>query len=353
MTTQVSKVLLSLIASLVFVLLLVVQGVLFSALVTDNIAVSQSMLSSVWVWLAVHVLSSLVASAAVAVISLKMFPTESVRNRLLGVFVLCGCLSVLLPFVGLLGITLSLGLGMHYSGTRHREDVYWQFTNNAALPFTTPVGRQQGNYDSRGFLEQLMYSVDNAELYRKVLATTNIRASLSVGVLKKAVQHSDEKIRLTAYQTLDRKVTHLNREIQRLENSASKMQDEEKSNTWLQIASNYWELLTLEKDEPVARKQLLDKSEAAAIKAVGIMPENRNAHFTLGRVSLMQGNPDRASIAFKKSISLGMPKEKIIPYLAEAAYGKRDFKEVTRLLDSMDNAFKLYPPLCHVAEYWK
>lgn len=328
---------------MLFVIAVLVQGYLLLQLLdwsAADIGVTN--------WLVLHVASSLIAGVAGALMGKTITP-----GKASGLFILCAIVSLCMPLLGALGGVVSIVVGIYYSNTRHHEEVYWQFTENADLPFTTPIGRPMARYDSRGFEEQLMYSKNNDDLYRKVLAASHMRAALSIGMLKRAVQHSDEKIRLTAYQTLDKKVTHLNREIQRLEDDAGDMQGEEKSNTWLQIASNYWELLTLEKDEPIARQQLLTKAGNAAVKAVEIMPTNRNAHFTLGRVFMMQRESEKAGVAFRRAMELGMPADKAMPYLAEAAFDNREFSKVSSLLDSLDDAFKVYPPLSHVAQYWK
>ena len=299
-------------------------------------------------WLGLHVLSSVAIAAAIALIARNM-----IKGSVVGAAVLTLVIGLAIPVVGALGFALAFLIGTHFANTRNEDDVYWQLTDNIDLPFTSPIGRKVSKYDSRGFVEQLMYSENNDELYKKVLAATNIQAALSVGLLKRAVQHSDDKIRLTAYQTLDRKVTGLNREIQRLEDKASTQIGLDKSNTWLQIASNYWELITLEKEEPVARKQLVGKAAIAAQKAIDIQPDNRNAHFTLGRALMMQNKAEEAGEAFKHALHLGMPKEKVMPYLAETAFNKREFGLVPEYLAVIDDAFKAYPPLKHVAGYWK
>lgn len=314
-------------------------------------------------WLIVHVFASLIAAM---VISFLLNPTiqasvarpefkskVSLSNEgIVPITTLAFFLSLGIPFVGTVGAAAALIVGAHYSRARHRQEVYWQFTDNAELPFVSPVGRVSSGIDSRSLTEQITFSTDSNTLYKKVLATGRIRTSLSVDTLKKAVRHSDERIRLTAYQTLDKKSSQLNLTIQRLEKEVASHEGQDKSNTWLLIASNYWELLTLEKDEPVARKQLLSKAANAATTAISIVPTNRNAHFTLGRISLQQNNPQRAAVAFHQAISLGMPEEKVLPYLAEAAFDQREFSKVSALLESIDPAFTRYPPLSHVARYW-
>ncbi len=298
-------------------------------------------------WLLIHLLSSLVYA-----IALVSTPGSVARKNQPLVGLLALAIGIAIPFAGAVGFACALFIGGHYARLNHREKVYWQFTENAQLPFTVPLGRKTEVIDSRSFTEQIEFSENPESLYRKVLAAANMRSSLSVATLRKAIRHKDERIRLTAYQTLDRKITQLNLSIQRLEKSASTEAGQDKSNTWLQIASNYWELLTLEDNEPVARAHLLEKAYAAAEKSIAILPSNRNAHFTLGRIALMRNDPAGAREAFLQTLKMGMPREKVLPYLAEAAFNQRDFAEVKKLLASVDEAFKLYPPLSHVAKYW-
>ena len=325
-----------------------------------NIFLPEPSHSDIRSWMLVHIVAALAISLATILMSVCVLdkkPLPLNRNILshpaLGIGVLTLMLGLFIPIVGGIGVAVTFLIGGYIANRRVEEEIYWQETDSIELPFVTPSGRKVSKYDSRGFAEQLMYSSDNDDLYRKVLAASNVKASLSISLLKKAVEHPDDRIRLTAYQTLDRKVTGLNREIQRLEDQSRTQKGQNKCNTWLQIASNYWELLTLEKGEEVAQKQLLRKAKAAAEKAIEIQPENRNAHFTLARTSLMARDTDTATKSFKRALELGMAAEKVKPYLAEAAFEKKDFKQVVEHLDDIDDAFKLYPPLSHVAAYWR
>ena len=333
---------LKLISACVFSLALAVELYLVASLLFDTVWIN-----STGLWIAVHVF----ASAITAITAALLINTISALalNKLT---LFCFAIMLSIPFFGAAGLVGALFYGIYKANNQHQEQVYWHFTKNASLPFTAPIKRPLTSRDSRGFVEQLAYSSKHDDLYKKVLAARNIRNALSVGTLKSAIKHPDERIRLTAYQTLDRKITYLNREIQRLEKAASAQDSKDQSNTWLQIASNYWELLTLEKDEPVAREQLLNKATHAAMTSVRILPTNRNAHFTLGRISLIDNKARIANAAFERAMALGMPEEKVMPYIAEVAFVSNNYKKVQQSLASMDDAFKAYPPLKHVAQYW-
>jgi len=304
-------------------------------------------LTIVW-WLACHTLACAMATIAISALCRTIIPG---RHRSLMLFLFCICFFI--PFAGTVGIAGALTLGGSIANGRYRVPEFWQITRNVDLPYTAPLNRLHAKLDSRGIAEQLLFDQETDEVYKKVLSSRNIRNSESADVLKSAVAHPDERVRLTAFQAMDKKVSSLNRDIQRLEREAERSSGKQnKTATQLQIATNYLELLTLEDDEPVARAQLLDKAASAALQAITFTPKNPNAHFLFGRVALAQGENKRAMTAFGQAIKFGMSKDKVLPYQAEAAFKARDFDQVKDSLNSIDRAFTAYPPLRQVAEYW-
>jgi len=328
-------------AHLVIALCAVLDALLFIALLDARVT------DHPLTWLAAH---ALVAGVAAAVLAWRLADDARSRRRWFG---LCACLNLALPLAGILGTGLALPLGIRAAARRHRGTRYWQVTPNPALPFTTPTVRTPRPMDGRGLVEQLAFSTDAAGLYRKVLAAGRMRSALSVDALRDGVRHADERIRLTSYQTLDRKSSQLNDEIDRLSALAAARGGAERSDTWLQVAGNYWELLTLEQGEPVARAQLLERAGQAALQAIVARPDNRNAHFTFGRIALRQGDARRADTAFERAQALGMPASTTLPYRAEAAFVQRDLATVRRRLGDIGEAFKAYPPLRQVVEQWR
>lgn len=327
--------------------LIVVAACLQMIIVWQLIAPSIPLLASPVGWLAVHAVTA-VLFGCVAGVWIGAF--SQLNAKAMAVFI--ACCGLFMPGVGGLSCFIALAVA-HRVWVRRESDVTdYVVTENTALPFTTPIGRKAMVPDSRGFVEQLRYSKDADAMYQKVLSSSYIRNSLSVDVLREAVSNQDERIRLTAYQILDRKVNDLNAEIQRLEKNAQSQDARNSSNTWLQIANNYWELLTIERSDPIARKQLLKKSVEAAKRSVNENTNNRNAYLVLGRTCLASSNYEQAESALLTSLKLGMPKDKVVPYLAEVAFGKREFKNVHLLLNTLDNSFKQYPPLKQVSEYW-
>ena len=275
-----------------------------------------------------------------------------VPGKRIPLVVLFFLLGFFIPFIGALGTWLSITFGSLIARNKHQTNEYWQFTDNADLPFAAPIDRPLPKLDSRGFIEQLAFDTQTDRLYNKVAGTKNIRNTQAAPVLKSAVGHSNELIRLVAYQMLDKKVNQLNREIQRLEGEAERASGTGKAGLHLQIANNYWELLTLEDDEPVARAELLSKATNHAQVALEFEPSNVNAHFILGQLCIKQNAPEEAITALETSMQLGMPGEKALPYIAEAAFLQRNFKKLRTVVNEINPAFRSYPPMSKVVEYW-
>lgn len=299
------------------------------------------------VWLLCHTLASALAAIAMSSLLYNLVPGK--RIPLVVLFFLLG---FFIPFIGALGTWLSITFGSLIARNKHQTNEYWQFTDNADLPFAAPIDRPLPKLDSRGFIEQLAFDTQTDRLYNKVAGTKNIRNTQAAPVLKSAVGHSNERIRLVAYQMLDKKVNQLNREIQRLEGEAERASGTGKAGLHLQIANNYWELLTLEDDEPVARAELLSKATNHAQVALEIEPSNVNAHFILGQLCIKQNAPEEAITALETSMQLGMPGEKALPYIAEAAFLQRNFKKLRTVVNEINPAFRSYPPMSKVVEYW-
>jgi hypothetical protein len=70
-----------------------------------------------------------------------------------------------------------------------------------------------------------------------------------------------------------------------------------------------------------------------------------------GRLALTNGAADEAAQYMDRAQSLGFPRERLVPWLAEVEYLRGDYARVSELLASLGNAAAL-PMLKPVARYW-
>lgn len=304
-----------------------------------------------WVWSLVHAAIA-VAAGLVSPALASLNTAQDVRLNRRGIAALCFVMALALPFLGILGVLAVFAFGIPASQRRDHSDTIYHVTPNPDLPYTLPTRRVSVNVDTRSLADKLSFVGDAQTLYRSVLVAGRIPSSLGVEALRLGTAHDDDRVRLTAYQTLDRKVTELNDDIDRVTAIAKSTTGTQASDLWLQVASNFWELLSLQGQQAVAREQLLDSAARAATASIAANPDNRNAHFTLGRIALRQGRTELAEKAFAQSTQLGMPSSVTLPWRAETAFVDRDFSQVRQYLGDLGDAFKRYPPLRQVTEHW-
>ena len=307
-------------------------------------------------WFALHGLAAALAGTGVALLA-------AARSRTAPERWLAPCLAACaaMPVVGAPGLAGALLAGIGAANASRERAPRWTTIEPVALPFAAPARRAVPRHDVRGLGEQLRHSTDVDALYRRVLAAASMPDALSVGALQAAIAHPDDRVRLTAYQTLDAKVSRLNLEIQRLEAGIERLEEladdpaaaRELSNAWLQVTANCRELLTLEEAEPVARRQLLDKAADAATRAARARPTSAGAHYALGQVALQRGDLAAADAFLARALKLGMSIDTVAPRLAESAFAARDYPRVRALLGRIGPAHLAYPPLRDVAEQWR
>lgn len=80
-----------------------------------------------------------------------------------------------------------------------------------------------------------------------------------------------------------------------------------------------------------------DQADGFAIAALDVDPDDASLWRLRGRLALDRRELDNADTMLQRAIDCGFPRERMLPYLAEAAYLRRDFPRVRRLLGEMDS----------------
>ncbi|WCM24590.1 sugar ABC transporter permease [Paraburkholderia bryophila] len=80
-----------------------------------------------------------------------------------------------------------------------------------------------------------------------------------------------------------------------------------------------------------------DQADGFAIAALDADPDDASLWRLRGRLALDRRELDNADTMLQRAIDCGFPRERMLPYLAEAAYLRRDFARVRRLLREMDS----------------
>jgi len=95
-----------------------------------------------------------------------------------------------------------------------------------------------------------------------------------------------------------------------------------------------------------------DQADGFASAALALDPSDASLWRLRGRLALDRSDLDAADTMLQRAIDCGFPRDRMLPYLAEGAYLRRDFVRVRGLLGEMDNRATT-PTLHAVLDFWQ
>jgi len=176
--------------------------------------------------------------------------------------------------------------------------------------------------------------------------------------LRDVLTDPSEDIRLLAYGMLDNQEKRINHSIDeelKLLNSAQQEGLESKSAKTLAAAHRlsdlYWELIYQELVQGDLRLYAISESSRYCQQVLDQDPNNAALNLRQGRLLHAMGQHDAAERAYLKASDLGLPATRILPYLAELCFERRDFTGAQRLMAELANWGSL-PRLRPIIDYW-
>jgi tetratricopeptide (TPR) repeat protein len=161
-----------------------------------------------------------------------------------------------------------------------------------------------------------------------------------------------DDIRLIAYGTLDAREKRLHREILAIERKRDACRsDNTRALLTKQLAELNWDMLYLGLAQGAVADLIRDKVKGYAQEALQADPADADTWLLLGRLALIDGDAAAAQSAFGKSIELGLPHVRTVPYLAELAFRRGDYATTRELMRAV--LVSDYPPnLQPLAAMW-
>lgn len=153
-------------------------------------------------------------------------------------------------------------------------------------------------------------------------------------ILEDLLGDSTDDVRLVAFGMLDAEEKKLSEQIQREREALACDQTQEQRFTCLcHLAELHWELIYASLAQGELRHHILNQARKYLDQAleVGIAP-NSGLLFLKGRIFLAQGEMEAADLALQQAVAMGQPKISALPYLAEMAFKRQDFKQVKQLM---------------------
>ena len=161
-----------------------------------------------------------------------------------------------------------------------------------------------------------------------------------------------EDVRLIAYGTLDQAENEV---MQRIFHTAKSLEtaqtDSDRHAINRQLAELYFELIYQNLVQGAVYRHTLEQADHHARAALELDDSDAALWMIRGRLALANGTADEAAQYMDRAQSLGFPRERLVPWLAEVEYLRGNFARVSELLASHGNAATL-PMLKPVARYW-
>lgn len=161
-----------------------------------------------------------------------------------------------------------------------------------------------------------------------------------------------EDIRLIAYGTLDHAENEIMQKIFRTSKALEATgNDTERHALNRMLAELYFELVYQNLVQGAVYRHTLQQADRYAQTALETDPTDAALWLIRGRLALANALPHAAHEYIAHALELGFPRERLVPWLAEADFLRGDYERVSQLLASLGNAAAL-PTLKPVVKYW-
>lgn len=296
----------------------------FASLLTDTAPLARILL-----FLLLHLLASFSIATAVA----PWIPGRYRRSRM-ATFAFLVVFSMVIPGLGACGIVV-LVLATRRSGVR---------AEHAPLCRSLPLAGYGGgaaspppNYGAGGFRSRLFGKgvADDARM-ATILLVQALPGRLANRLWRSLLSDRLDDIRLMAYQTLDMREKGLNRSIcERDTRLAGEPDPAVQALLVKELAELNWEMLY----DDLVHGAVADfiRVRLGALLRRGLEADREDPELWLlqGRLALSGGDLSAAEHAFARSLEQGMPRTRVIPYMAELAFERGEWERTRSLMRSI------------------
>jgi polysaccharide biosynthesis protein PelE len=267
-----------------------------------------------------------------------------------GIIVLFFAFSFFVPVLGLLGLIGAVLVARYLP----RLIPHLPYGEIAPVEFEFPPReiRERTRYSPGGLPSRLRdQGIPKETRFRTLLALQGMPARIANPLLQEMLGDPTDEIRLVAYGILDGQEKNINQRIhEELGNLAASETPELRLIALRRLAELYWELVYARLVHGDVREHAIGETERYLDEAMRIAPGEAGLWFLKGRVLLARHDP-AAEAAFHRAAANGLDESRVLPYLGEIAYERRDFAEVRRIFGVL-SAGQHAPRLKAAVRYW-
>lgn len=320
---------------------------LLSWLILDSAASTQTNIDE-WIlvkFLCVHLIACYFFSRSL----MELLPENYSKDREnLVIFFFSFCLFI--PYLGALGLYTAWLAGLFWPKIV-TPDIY-DLTKEPPLPYHPLKISEKNIYGRAGLSGVIKHAANPDKRLKAIMATRQLDDRDAVPILRIALKDPVDDVRLLAYSMLDTKEEKINSGIQDIEKLLLKSKGLAKARLHKEIAYHYWELSYLGLAQGDVVEHVLNQSCDNLGIAIDLEPNDAGSCFESGRVLLRLGRQEEAMERLTEALELGISKNDILPYMAEAAFNSRDFDNVKSLLKKLPEEAKKIPSLRKITDFW-
>jgi polysaccharide biosynthesis protein PelE len=202
-------------------------------------------------------------------------------------------------------------------------------------------------------LEKGSLRFGKVEDLQRVLYFTKFYHPLTVRFFKELLFSDNDELRLLANSYLKNAEKYLQELIYELEKvlESQDLGKDVKFFVCRALVFLNWDIYYLGFMEEQIAKKYLDNAKDYVIKALEIK-EDPSLYLLMGRMELSSGDYQRAYEHFKRALDLGMEPVKVLPYLLEALYKLRNFKELKQFSEKYRGTYSVNPKRMALISAW-
>ena len=297
-------------------------------------------------FLAVHGL----ASVCIAAILAAGLPPTMRRGRPAAVITLLFGFSFFIPILGIVGMIV----GAFVSKFLPRLVPELPYAEIPPIEFEFPPReiRERTKYGQGGLTSRLKDSgVPKETRFKSLLALQGMPPKIANPLLQDMLGDPADEVRLVAYGILDNQEKNLNQHIHdEIETLRAADSDEMRLMSLRRLSELYWELVYGGLVHGDVRDYAMKESERYLEEAMAIAPDDAGLWFLKGKALLAKRDP-AAEAALHRAVANGLEESRVLAYLGQIAFERRDYDEVRRIFSSLSEsqyAARLRPAV----RYW-
>lgn len=302
----------------------------------------------VWVQLLLFLTGHLIASTTLSLLLAGALPRryEVKRGGALAFFF---SVTFFIPIFGAVGMLAT----MIYFRFFQRQTTRAEFFSVPMPPFMNEGGKPATGMGEGGAWSRLRtVELPRASRLKALLAVGSGSGLNASRLLQLATSDNDDEIRLLAFNLCDRREKVIGAAISdALKALRATADPAEQVPLCRTLAFAYWEVLYNGMTRNELAEFFADQSISYANRALQEGGDDASLLVLLGRVYNWKGDPERAEAFIHAALEQGAHRDRVIPYLAEFAFRRRDFATLNTYFRN-DPLLRHKPGIGPVATFW-